>query len=136
MDNDYPVIFGIGRNLVKDEQNLYFEKDDFLLTKSAEEYNVGDIVVYQTLKGDILTDKISSISDDGKYYFENGSDSNVIFEHYIKGDVIFTIPHIAPCIEQIESTYGTIIILMAIVLLIETPHFIDLVKQRKKEKII
>lgn len=136
MSNDYPTIFGIGRTFIKnDSLSSDFEKDDFLLTKNSDKYNVGDMVVYETLEGDILTDRITKITDNEKYFFEHSNDTDmVVFSDSIKGNVILTIPGIAPYIEWIESTYGTIVILMSIILIIEIPHFIDLINQRKKEK--
>ena len=132
---DYPTFFGIGRNIITDNSTAPdFREDDYLLTLCADDYNVGDVVVYTTHEGEILTDTIIEISDN-KYYFKNSDAESAVFEFSINGNVIFTFHNIGTIVAWIESPYGTIAILMIITLIVEIPHVIDHIRQIKNLKI-
>ena len=135
MNDDYPTFFGIGRNIITDESKAPdFKKDDYLLTLSADNYYIGDVVVYETSEGEFLTDTITKISNN-KYYFKNNNDTeSAVFKTSIKGNVIFTFHNIGSVILWFESPYGTIALLMIIILIVEIPHFIDHINQHKKSK--
>ncbi len=132
LSNNYPTLFGIGGHIITDNTSPYFQKDDYIITVSSDEYNIGDTVVYTTLKDEILVDKIKSISD-GKYYFENNvEEHSTIFESSLKGNVVLTIGHIGPCMQWIQGPYGTIVIFMAIIIIVETPHLVVILINKKR----
>lgn len=119
--NSMPMPFGIGSAVVMSgSMEPTLSVNDWVCIRESEEYFVGDIVVYQSGR-DLIIHEIIDI-DDG-VVTTKGQANNVADEpidiKYVKGRMIFAIPHIGIAVNFTKSLPGTIILLTLAIVLVE-----------------
>lgn len=119
--NAMPMPFGIGSAVVlSGSMEPVLSVNDLVIVREAEDYAVGDIVVYQS-SGSLVIHRIVAI--DGENIIARGDANNVddapIPAIYIKGKLIFAVPFVGAVLRLIKSLPGTIVLIIAAVLLLE-----------------
>ncbi len=119
--NKLPMPFGYATALVMSGSMApTLEGHELVIVREAEEYAIGDIVIYQS--GDSLViHKIIDIR--GDMVTTKGDANNIpdepIRDVYIKGKMVAAIPGLGTVIKLLKSTLGTIVIIAMAVLLLE-----------------
>ncbi len=116
----FPMPFNIGLSIIKTgSMEPTLKVNDLIIVKKENEYNVGDIIVYQD-KNQLVCHRIVFIDDSivitkGDYNNNNDLPINI---NQIKGKVIKNYHKIGYLIKQIKSPLGiTIILLLGLFLL-------------------
>ena len=113
MHNDMPMPFGYGASVIlSGSMEPTLSIDDLIIVKEMEEYNVGDIVVYQN-GGMNIVHRIIEINEQSVVTqgdANNASDGEVEFSA-IKGKVIFSIPAIGAFIQVLKSPISTVVMI-------------------------
>lgn len=113
--NKLPMPFGYGASVVlSGSMSPAFEVNDVIIVKETNDYEVGDIVVYQNKKEIFLiVHRIVEIRDD--LIITQGDANNVadagITADQIKGEVVHIIPKAGSLINAIKSPLGIILII-------------------------
>lgn len=119
--NHLPMPFGIGSAVVMSgSMEPTLSVNDLVYIKEADEYIVGDVVVYQSGK-DLIIHEIIEINDDivtTKGEANNTPDEPIDIK-YIKGRMVLAIPRVGILVKFVKSLPGTIILLTVAVILIE-----------------
>ena len=128
--NQLPMPFGYGIAIVlSGSMEPAISKDDLILVKEAESYDVDDIVVYQDTYS-LVVHRIVEI--DGENIITKGDANNVadkpIVVTDIKGKVIVWNSFAGKCVSFLKTPMGIICIIAAAIALIEIPH------RKEKEK--
>ena len=133
--NEMPMPFGTGVAVVlsgsmEPELNVH----DLVIIREAEEYKIGDIVVYQN-NGMLVIHRI--VAMEGEVVCTKGDANNAedlpIALSSIKGKLIFTIPGVGALIQMIKTAPATILILAGAILLMEMSWRKE--KEQDEEKI-
>ncbi len=119
--NQMPMPFGIGVATVQSgsmEPTLH--KGDLLFVKEKTEFNIGDIVVYQS-EGILVVHRIVDI--EGSIITTKGDANNTSDEpfssEYIKGKVVFKVPSVGYAVDFLKTPFAILLILAIAILLIE-----------------
>ena len=128
--NVLPMPFGYGAAVVlSGSMEPAIAVDDLIVVKAAENYEAGDVVVYQT--GYLLVvHRIVEIDENS--VITRGDANNVNDEPVepvrIKGKVIACIPHVGTAVRMLKTPAATIALIVGVVLTIELPF------RKEKEK--
>lgn len=119
--NQLPMPFGYGiANVLSGSMEPTFSRGTLLLVKETDEFQVGDIVVYQS-ENELIVHRITALN--GKQVTTQGDANNVadpVFsEEEIKGVVISWIPHLGTAVSLLRTPAGIILILVIAFLLVE-----------------
>lgn len=119
--NQMPMPFGIGSAVVQSgSMEPTFYKGDLLFVKEQSDYNVGDIVVYQT-ESILVVHRIISL--DGGTVITQGDANNAPDEPFsithIKGSVVGRVPGVGHAIDFLKTPLGILLLIGCAVTLTE-----------------
>lgn len=119
--NQLPMPFGYGiANVLSGSMEPTFSKGSLLLVKEKEEFQVGDIVVYQS-ENELIVHRIIKL--EGNVVTTQGDANNVADSAFsrteIKGVVVGWIPYIGTVVSLLRTPTGIIVILLCAFLLVE-----------------
>lgn len=128
--NVLPMPFGYGGAVVlSGSMEPAIGVDELIIVKAEQDYNTGDIVVYQTGRM-LVVHRI--VAMDGETVITRGdannTDDSPIAPAQIKGKVIAHIPHVGAAVRLLKTPAATVILIAAAVLSVELPY------RREKEK--
>lgn len=118
--NQLPMPFGYGASVVlSGSMEPTLSVNDFIIVKAEEDYDVGDVVVFQNGK-DLIIHRV--VKKDGEEFTTcgdaNNADDDPINLSEIKGKMMFRIPFIGLIFKWLKTLPGTLIVLgLAIFLL-------------------
>ena len=119
--NVLPMPFGVGVAVVMSgSMEPALSVDDVIVVTEADEYNVGDFVVYQDGYSLVVHELISK-QDDGMVITKgmaNNVEDDPISADSIRGRVWFSIPAVGMLVTALKSPIATVIILGAAVYLV------------------
>lgn len=112
--NALPMPFGVGMAVVvSGSMEPELSVNDLIVVKPCDVYAVGDVVVFSS-GASLVVHRILSI--DGETVVTKGDANNTadapIRLEDIKGRVVATLPHVGAAVEFIQSTGGTLLILL------------------------
>ena len=119
--NQMPMPFGIGVSVVMSgSMEPELSVNDLVIVREAEEYEIGDVVVYQS--GNVLV--IHRIVDmDGTTVTTRGDANEVKDQPFdsslIKGKLVCALPLVGGVVRVLKSTPGTIVLIGLIIFLME-----------------
>ena len=129
-----PTVFGYSSAVVlTGSMSGAIESNDLIITHKQSEYQVGDIITYQT-GGTPVTHRIVAVNDNGyrtKGDANNTDDGTDIQKEYVIGKVVLIIPKIGAAVSFIKTPPGMLILMGALVLIIELPYITTRMKERK-----
>ena len=119
--NPMPMPFGIGSAVVlSGSMEPTLSVGDFVIIKEAEEYAVGDVVVYQEGSG-LVIHRI--METDGQTLITRGDANNVDDDPvpviYVKGRMVCAIPYVGTLVRIIKSLPGTLVLLALAIWMME-----------------
>ena len=128
--NVLPMPFGYGGAVVlSGSMEPAIGVDELIIVKAEQDYNPGDIVVYQTGKM-LVVHRI--VAMDGETVITRGdannTDDSPIAPAQIKGKVIAHIPQVGAAVRLLKTPAATVMLIAAAVLSVELPY------RREKEK--
>lgn len=131
--NAMPMPFGLGISVVlSGSMEPELSVNDLVIVREAEQYAVGETVVYQD-GSSLVIHKIISI--DGEEVVTKGVANDAaddpIALSAIKGKAIAHIPFIGAVVRFLKSTVGTALLIVAAIALFELPY---LQKRKKAEE--
>ena len=133
--DNVPMPFGIGSAVVlSGSMEPELSTGDLIFIVEKENYEVGDVIVYQDGKI-IVTHRIISISEEEvitRGDANNTDDAPIKMEH-IKGKVAFAIPLLGYLVNIIKTPIGTIVIIGLAVYLLERSFHSE--KEKDKQKL-
>ena len=130
----YPTLFGYGRLSVNDSVTAEdYEQNDYIMTRQAEDYTVGQNVVYVTSYGNVVADTITEL-DGNHYVMKHSIDGIMVFRSNIKGEVIMVSHDVGGFMMFVEGPVGTIIMLLLVLLVIDLPKLIGFIHEKKEER--
>lgn len=133
--NVLPMPFGYGGAVVlSGSMEPAIAVDELIIVEAADDYAVGDIVVYQT--GSMLVvHRIVAI--DGETVTARGDANNTNDEpvefSQIKGKVIAHIPYVGKAVRLLKTPPAMILMIIAAVLTVELPYLKE--KEEKEEEL-
>ena len=130
-----PMPFGVGAAVVlSGSMEPELSVGDLLFVKASEDYEVGDVVVYQSGRM-AVTHRIVSLTEDEVIAKgdANNTEDDPITPEQIKGEVVFAIPLVGYVANAIKSPIGTLCVLALAVLLLERSFHVD--KQKDSEEL-
>lgn len=121
LGNKLPMPFGYGTAVVfSGSMEPTFSKDDLIIVKKKDSFDIGDIVVYQS-NDSLVVHRV--VSMDGDMVVTKGDANNIEDASFdkiaIKGVVIGCIPSLGVFVNAIKTPTGTIVVLLCAFLLIE-----------------
>lgn len=127
--NQLPMPFGFGMSVVmSSSMEPVLKINDFVIVAEQDEYEVGDIVVYQD-GGMLVVHRL--VEDQGEKVVTKGDANNAVDmpipKDQIKGKMVFRIPSVGVIVKFIKSVPGTLMILAVAVYL--------LYRSRRKERV-
>ena len=119
--NVLPMPFGYGTAVVlSGSMEPTIMTDEMIIVKAQENYEVGDVVVYQSGYS-LVVHRIVAMDD--QTVMTRGDANNVDDEPMelsrIKGEVIAHIPHVGTVVQALKSPVATVILIVGVVLLVE-----------------
>ncbi len=135
-DNEkYPVILGYGNySAVKKDDSLGYSSGDWIGTLKQNSYAVGDVVLYENVRREIVLGQIDHFDQDSIYLMTN-REMVVIFATSIRGKCCFSIPFVGPLVLWAESPLGTVVILVLSVIFWEAPALWEYIRRQKKANV-
>jgi len=132
--NQLPMPFGFGTAVVlSGSMEPAISVNDLIIVSENKRYAEGDIVVYQD-GGSLVVHRVIEI--DGNEIITKGDANNVadnpMEKSLVKGTVIGIIPGIGSLVRFIKTPTGTILFVLAAIVLIELPYRME--KKRDDEK--
>lgn len=128
--NAIPMPFGFGISVVlSGSMEPELSVNDLVIVREADRYEVGDTVVYQD-NASLVVHKILSIDGDTvttKGVANNTADAPVPISA-IKGKAVAHIPFVGAVVQFLKSTVGSILLILAAIVLFELPYL----RQRKR----
>lgn len=126
--NQLPMPFGYGASVVlSGSMEPALAVNDLVFVEAEDDYDVGDVVVYQNGK-DLIIHRV--VKKDGEDFVTRGdannADDDPILLEDIKGKMIFKIPFIGLIFKWLKTLPGTLIVLGLAIFL--------LYRSRRKEK--
>ncbi len=127
--NKLPMPFGFGVAVVlSGSMEPALSVNDVILVRESENYNINDIVVYDSGR-EMIVHRIKE--QNGDTFTTKGDANNVsdepISAEAVKGRVVFSIPYAGVAVKAMRSPVGIIIIILIAILLTEGSF------RRKKE---
>lgn len=119
--NVFPMPFGWGAAVVMSgSMEPTLSVNDFILVREADEYAVGDIVVYQS-GNSLVIHRIVDIQDETITLRgdANNAEDEPIPAIYIKGRLVMALPWVGGLMRIVKSLPGTVVLLGAAILLME-----------------
>ncbi len=119
--NQLPMPFGYGAAVVlSGSMEPALSVNDLLIVREAEDYTVGDIVVYQDVHR-LIVHRI--VEDNGETVITRGdanhTEDSPIYRSSIKGVVIRHIPLLGAVVNALKTPIGILLVLLCALLLIE-----------------
>lgn len=119
-----PMPFGYGVAVVlSGSMEPAFYKDDVIFVEQTDEYAIGDVIVFQD-RNILVTHRIIDI--DGDMVQTKGDANNSadipIDRSSVKGKVIASLPYVGMLINILKTPVGTVTILIAAFLLLESSY--------------
>ena len=113
--NTLPMPFGTGVAVVlSGSMEPALKVDDLIIVREAENYEVGDIVVYQS-GHTLIVHRV--IAKDGETVVTQGDANNIADDpiqiNTIKGKVVARVPAVGALINALKSPAGSLIVLLA-----------------------
>ena len=120
MRNALPMPFGVGSAVVlSGSMEPALSVNDLVLVKAAPDYEVGDVVVYQS-GGELIIHRI--IEKEGETFVTRGDANNTadspIGLSAIKGRMILSVPYVGLPIRLLQTTPGKLLLLALAILLL------------------
>lgn len=136
--NKLPMPFGYGAAVVlSGSMEPEMSRGDLIVVKQTDSFSERDVVVFQD-KGSLVVHRIITI--DGDAVITKGDANNVadtpITVEDIKGTVVCTVPFVGTLIGYIKTPVGTIVVLVAALLLLELPRRAEKKKDEKDREAI
>lgn len=129
-----PTVFGyFSAVVITGSMSGTIEPNDLIVTHKQSEYEVGDIITYQT-GGTPVTHRIVAVNDNGyrtKGDANNTDDGADIQKEYVVGKVVLIIPKIGAAVSFIKTPLCMLILMGALALIIELPYITKQIKERK-----
>ena len=121
LGNKMPMPFGYGAAVVlSGSMEPTFSKDDFIIVKKKDSFDIGDVVVYQS-NDSLVVHRV--VSMDGDMVVTKGDANNIEDASFdksaIKGVVIGCIPSLGIVVNAIKTPAGTVVVLLCALLLTE-----------------
>lgn len=124
MDKKAPSIFGYSSAIVvSGSMHPYIETNDMIIIKSQPEYNINDVVAFQTEKS-IVTHRLIDKKEDGfvsKGDANNTEDTNLVKPENIVGKVILIIPKMGKAVSIAQSPLGMFVLVFSAFMIIIFP---------------
>ena len=119
--NALPMPFGVGAAVVMSgSMEPALSVDDLVIVAEAEEYRVGDVIVYQS-GSDLVIHRI--IAMDETIVIAQGDANNVadapIDLAVVKGRMVMAIPFVGTVVRIVKSLPGTLVLVAAAIALME-----------------
>ena len=119
--NQLPMPFGYGvANVLSGSMEPTFSKGTLLLVKQTDDFQVGDIVVYQS-EHELIVHRIVALDSDT--VITQGDANNAADPEFstadIKGVVIGWVPYLGSVVSLLKTPVGIIVILICAFLLVE-----------------
>lgn len=129
--NAMPMPFGYGSAVVlSGSMEPELSVNDVIIVHKEEDYDIGDIVVYQS-GSELIVHRITDIT--GEMVTTKGDANNIaddpVDKKNIKGTVVMVIPFIGVIVNFLKSTVGMILLITAAFLLTELSFH----KQKKRD---
>lgn len=133
--NAMPMPFGYGAAVVlSGSMEPTIMVDELIIVKTAETYEVDDIVVYQTGRMPVVH---RIVAMDGETVTTRGdannTDDSPVELSQVKGKVISHIPHVGKVVRLLKTPPATILLIVAAVLMVELPYMKE--KEEKEEEL-
>lgn len=128
--NAMPMPFGIGASVVlSGSMETEYSVDDLVIVKRSDEYQIGDVVVYQS-EHSLILHRI--IAMEGDEVITKGDANNIedepIRKEYIKGRAIAKIPKAGGLVHFLKTPVGFLLVLILAIVLLELPYY----RERRK----
>lgn len=137
LKKDTPNFFGFSTAVVvSGSMSPNIETNDMIIIKEQKEYNINDIISFNSGKS-IVTHRIIKIENDGfvtKGDANNVEDQNIVTKDAIKGKVVMIIPGIGNTIAYMQSPLGLFLIAMFAFIIIIIPTRKKEIETTKTEK--
>ncbi len=130
--NQMPMPFGTGMAVVQSgSMEPTYKKGDLLFVKEKDDYETGDVVVYQS-EGVLIVHRIINIDGDTVTTKgdANSAEDPSFDKSAIKGAAAFKIPFVGYVVDFLKTPAGIIIIVICAVLLMEISYR----KEQQKEQ--
>lgn len=133
-----PTVLGFSQAIViSGSMEPTISAGDVAVYRVADEYSVGDVVIFSQ-GSEIITHRIIKIEDDG---FTTQGDANNVADTWIVSQdnifvkLVFVVPNIGAFASFLKTGAGTIFIIIMIVAIVEVPRLYDkyTAKRRKDE---
>ncbi|MBQ1167491.1 MAG: signal peptidase I [Bacteroidales bacterium] len=114
--NALPMPFGIGTSVVlSGSMEPTLSVNDLVIVQTADTYAVGDVVVYQS-GSSLVIHRIVRVED--KYVVTRGDANNTeddpVALSAVKGRMVFAIPFLGLPVRLLQSTLGTVLVIVLI----------------------
>lgn len=125
--NKLPMPFGYGMAVVlSGSMEPTYSINDLIVVKEIEEYQIGDIVVFQDVY-DLVVHRIVAISGDE---IQTQGDANNMMDEpvmvsTIKGKVILSVPAIGKIVNMLKHPAAIVVLLALAIGLLELPYIND-----------
>ena len=133
--NTMPMPFGVGGAVVlSGSMEPAISVDDLIIVKAADSFEVGDVIVYQSGKIQVVH---RIVAMDGETVTTRGdannTDDNPVELSQVKGRVIAVIPYVGKLVRQLKTPPVTILLIIAAVATVELPYIKE--KEQKEEEL-
>ena len=138
MHNMLPTPFGYGAAVVlSGSMEDTFYAGDLIVVKATEEFEVGDIVVYQD-RNSLIVHRIIEMGDKVITQGDaNNAPDDPIELSAIKGKVLFWIPYLGDVISFLKTPIGICLTVLLAIGLVEVPYLLEAKKDdEEKQKLI
>ena len=128
--NAMPMPFGFGTSVVlSGSMEPELSVDDLVFVRKADSYEIGDVVVYQS-GSSLVIHKIIYMDEDQVITkgVKNNTPDDPIKRDAIKGKAVAHIPFVGMLVRLIKTPVGSILLILAAIVLFEWPYY----KERKK----
>lgn len=133
--NTMPMPFGVGGAVVlSGSMEPAISVDDLIIVKAADSFEVGDVIVYQSGKIQVVH---RIVAMDGETVTTRGdannTDDNPVELSQVKGRVIAVIPYVGKLVRLLKTPPVTILLIIAAVATVELPYIKE--KEQKEEEL-
>lgn len=129
--NALPMPFGIGGAVVlSGSMEPAISVDDLIVVRSADSFEVGDVIVYQSGKMPVVHRIVAMDAETVTTRGDaNNTDDQPVTYAQIKGKVFAVIPRVGAAVRLLKTPAATIALIVAAVLTVELPYL-----KEKEEK--
>ena len=112
---------------------------DMIIIKHQNKYKVGDIVTFIDGSGNVVTHRVTAISEDNKYvtkgdYIGNSEDPWLLDNSDIIGKVVVTLAGFGNVLEFFQTPWGLLLLIGIGILIIELPYIIKAIMNYCEKK--